>query len=150
MESLLKQLDQHVLEHGTLKGGEHYVEEFVLTTLDLASYTKFSADTYVRNLVCKTDNVSILVLCWDCGQKSPIHNHPEQGCIMRMLQGTLTEKKFSVDNLDEPTSELDFSDGNVSYIDNSLGVHLISNRHETQKAISLHCYSPAVFQATIY
>ena len=35
----------------------------------------FTADTYARNLACRTPFFELLVLCWRPGQESTIHDH---------------------------------------------------------------------------
>ena len=47
---------------------------------------------YTRNLI-HTDHSSytLLLLCWNPGQSSPIHNHPCDACWMKVLQGAVQE-----------------------------------------------------------
>ena len=89
-----------------------------------------------------------MILCWKPGQKSPIHNHPNQGCIMKIIKGKLLEHKYEIDQLKFVNQNI-YQKDDVSYIDNSHCVHKISNIYP-EKAISLHCYSPGTFKATIY
>ena len=37
----------------------------------------------------------IIIISWNYNQKSPIHNHPENGCLMKILKGSLTEEKYN-------------------------------------------------------
>ncbi len=45
-------------------------------------------DHYTRNLIHKTELFELIAICWDIGQKSPIHNHRDRSsqasiCICR-------------------------------------------------------------------
>jgi cysteine dioxygenase len=36
----------------------------------------------------------LILLCWGKGQGSPIHDHANSECFMKILEGTLTEARF--------------------------------------------------------
>jgi hypothetical protein len=66
---------------------------------DVQKYCYFdSSVSYTRNLV-STDNSSytLLLLCWNNNrQRSPIHNHPGDGCYMRVVSGSIMEQLYNV------------------------------------------------------
>jgi Cysteine dioxygenase type I len=51
---------------------------------------------YTRNLIA-TDGVSfsLLLLCWNPNCYSPIHNHPGDGCWMRVVSGAIHEARYT-------------------------------------------------------
>lgn len=110
---------------------------------DWQNYVKFSSDCYSRNHVIHTKEYELLILCWQPNQGSPIHNHPKQGCLLKVLEGELSEKKYNKSNY---IVETIYKTGEVSYIDNQLGVHQIKNQNQ-EKAVSLHLYVPGFFEA---
>jgi predicted metal-dependent enzyme (double-stranded beta helix superfamily) len=59
-------------------------------------YAHFDASRhYTRNLVA-TDGTTftLLLLCWNPGRESPIHNHPCKGCWMRVAEGCVQEQRY--------------------------------------------------------
>ena len=86
MEQLLADLTNHVKINKSLKGACKYLDKLDLNKVNLSKYKNFGDKTYQRNLVLKNTEVSIMILCWKPGQKSPIHNHPNQGCIMKIIK----------------------------------------------------------------
>jgi hypothetical protein len=50
---------------------------------------------YTRNLIA-TDYTSytLMLLCWNPGRESPIHNHPCNGCWLKVLQGSIKETRY--------------------------------------------------------
>ena len=86
-------------------------------------------------------NFEILVICWQPGQGSPIHNHAERGCVLRVLEGELQEVRYYADEREEKTI-LDIN--RSTYIDNSIGLHKIVNQSD-ENTVSLHIYSPGYF-----
>jgi cysteine dioxygenase len=55
---------------------------------------------YTRNLIATDhETYTLLVLCWsprttNCSGSSPIHNHPGDGCYMRVVSGRVTERIY--------------------------------------------------------
>ena len=63
---------------------------------DYQRYAHFDVDkNYTRNLVA-TDNqrYTLLMLCWNPSRESPIHDHPCDGCWMRVCQGSVQECRY--------------------------------------------------------
>ncbi|RHY55430.1 hypothetical protein DYB26_016011 [Aphanomyces astaci] len=119
---------------------------------DLQPFINFDRTrNYTRNLVV-TDNVSysLIVLCWNKGKYSPIHDHPSDGCWIRHIQGIVNEVRYESDGeaLVESANAL-ISHG-VSYMDDSLGLHKVGNPSEDVDAITLHLYAPPFDQCRLW
>eukprot|EP00978_Attheya_sp_CCMP212_P010609 scaffold25804_cov58-Attheya_sp.AAC.2 len=64
---------------------------------------------YTRNLVSTdNENFTLLILCWNPGRTSPIHDHPCDGCWMRVCEGSVREERYVNDT--ESDSLRRFSD----------------------------------------
>ncbi len=87
----------------------------------------------------------IAVLTWLPGQMTSIHGHPENGCVMMPLCGTLTEERFtilaSLPNKYLPVQKNILIPGQTSFINNEIGFHRVRNNGNIT-AVSLHVYSP--------
>jgi cysteine dioxygenase len=121
-----------------------HVESYVGN--DYKDHCKFKMGTYTRNLVTRNELFEVYVICWLGGQGSGIHNHSENGCLMKVLSGRLCETLYHKDlSLSVKTT---IEEGSTSYMHNSLGYHKIENPGE-ESAISLHIYSPPNHEAKI-
>ena len=82
-----------------------------------------------------------MLLCWNAGKFSPIHDHPCDGCWVKVMQGTMQEVRYvkKGDHL-QVSEEIVASEG-VLYMHDSMGVHKVGNP-TTKDAITLHIYSP--------
>lgn len=49
---------------------------------------------YRRTLVCRTSRFDMLILCWQPGQSSTIHDHADSLNVTRVYQGHLTSRVF--------------------------------------------------------
>ena len=124
----------------------------VLSRLDLSStevdkYAFWDCEKpYTRNLVC-TDhmNYTLILMCWNPGKESHPHNHPCDGCFVRTIRGCIRETRFEAH---PETNELRktgvgfCNEGQVTFINDSMGLHKIGNPNRDVGAVSLHLYTP--------
>lgn len=102
---------------------------------------------YTRNLVDEGNGKSnLLVLVWSPGKGSPIHDHGNAHCLMKILRGELTETRydFPKPNIEQPMkviSEKTYKENAVAYMADELGVHRVWNKG-SDFAVSLHLYTP--------
>ncbi|VEU19555.1 DEKNAAC100118 [Brettanomyces naardenensis] len=100
---------------------------------------------YTRNGVVNFgDNANLLVLVWNPGKGSAIHDHAGAHCVMKILQGELQEELFENPSEEGPMKCFDKHilprDG-TRYINDKIGVHRVTNQG-TIPAVSLHLYTP--------
>ncbi|KAL2173808.1 voltage-gated chloride channel-like protein [Thermothelomyces heterothallicus CBS 202.75] len=102
---------------------------------------------YTRNLVDEGNGKSnLLVLVWTPGKGSPIHDHGNAHCLMKILRGNLTETRYEFPKGDEEKpmrviSERVHKENEVAYMADELGVHRVTNQG-SDFAVSLHLYTP--------
>ena len=112
-----------------------------LESTDLDPYRDkivFNKENYKRNLLLSNKYLDCFVICWEPHQESPIHDHPEKGCIFKILQGQIQEDTFK--DKKHISSRLLKKD-NISSIDNKKGKHCMKCMF--QKCISVHFYAPS-------
>ena len=107
---------------------------------DSAKNIKFSEDKYCRNLIFRNDEFEIFLIGWLPKQNTIFHNHPINGCLMKILSGTLVEHI----KIDKTINSFTRNINECSYIHDTIGKHKIENISEIP-AISLHIYSPPLF-----
>ncbi len=114
-----------------------------ITDWDL--YVSFNPDKYMKTLVYRNNIYDIYVISWNKNQESPIHDHPDKGCIMTILDGNIEELLY--DNELNLIKTLEYKAGDVTYIDNNIGFHKMKT---IDKCITLHIYSPPLYSMNIY
>ncbi len=122
--------------------------EFPQDALD--DYVKFKNDKYARNLVHKDDDFEILIVCWQPGQKAPIHGHEGEKCWMRVESGTLQVCNYQLDSTEPLALTMtDLAKGEKGYLDGPADIHSVENVFEAS-AVSLHIYAKPFAECDIY
>lgn len=117
---------------------------------DWKQFANFENDSYTRNLVdAGNGKFNLILLCWDRKQMSSIHSHANAHCFMKTLDGVVIEELYEWP--DEETSEKTevkhmwtstYNQDECGYICDDIGLHRMGNPSGTEKAVSLHLYSP--------
>lgn len=135
------------LDNNKLFDFKNHVEQY--SGDDWKKYVSFSDDTYKKNLVKKNDELEILVICWNNNQVSGIHDHPSNGCILKVLQGELEEHNYcNINNKLELLNVNLCKENSIGYQEGKSGLHCIKNM--SNKTISLHIYSPPNYKLSFY
>jgi cysteine dioxygenase len=119
---------------------------------DLRDYVQFSSRGYTRNLVRAGEWYQVLVLCWKNGQRSPIHDHGQSSCGVRVLRGTATETtfEFAPNGLIKATGSRDMAEGSVMATQDQ-DMHQVSNLQAGDAdLVTLHVYSPPLWMMGTY
>jgi cysteine dioxygenase len=119
---------------------------------DWRRHALFAPAAYTRNLVARTAWYELLVLCWDAGQESPIHNHAGQNCWMAVLAGEIEEIQFHVAPRGGPLERgkaRTFGRGRCAFIRDEIALHLV-RPGDGRRGVSLHLYSRPIDACDVY
>ncbi|KAK9469448.1 RmlC-like cupin domain-containing protein, partial [Lipomyces arxii] len=103
---------------------------------------------YTRNGVDDmNEKANLLLLVWNPGKSSMIHDHSDAHCIMKILQGELVEQLYKwPENGTKQKMILEretrYRENEVTYISDRIGLHRICNGSAIKPAVSLHLYTP--------
>jgi len=126
---------------------------------DWEMYANFDKEKLTRNLV-DTGNgkYNLILVCWEGGHKSTVHDHANCHCFMRQLQGSLDEIRYDWPDHDSksegaPLREIARSKlccPRVSYMNDEIGLHRMENASQVERAVSLHLYCPPFSACTVF
>jgi cysteine dioxygenase len=118
--------------------------------------TRFLDDEYARNLVVRTPHFELLVLCWQVGQHSTIHDHGGSLNAIRVLSGELTSRVF------RPAAHAKPGEGPVELVSEERvgpgqplvgvdrgGVHQLADTSD-EPLVTVHVYAPPLQELTVY
>lgn len=119
---------------------------------EIKDHSRFSEQRYARNLFYKTAAFEIMVMCWNSGQRSSIHDHAGSLGGLKILHGSLTESLFdkAANGMIRSLTSVDFEPNAIRVEETSL-IHQISNlQGNDRQAISLHIYVPPLVRMNVY
>lgn len=151
LAKLVEYLDG-LTERAPLAALEQRLRTLNIQVEDVAEYARFNEANYRRNLVCSGEWYHLLVLCWRSGQRSPIHNHAESTCGLKVLRGIATETKFEMtpSKLVKAVSSQDLPEGLVTASQDA-DIHQVSNLQAPGRdLITMHIYSPPLLRMKTY
>ena len=135
--------DEHLLKY------EHILSNY--TGNDWIQHIKFCDNKYKRNVIYRNDIFEVLLICWKDGQSSNIHDHPMNGCLLKILKGELIEEQYiEIDNNEYKLVNTNvLRQNDISYLEGTNGLHQIVNI-SGEYVISLHIYSPPNYTSKYY
>ena len=120
---------------------------------DWREFALFGPAQYSRNLLGASELFELLLLCWNPGQRSPIHNHEGQRCWMATLEGTIEETHYRPcpDGTGpmQPGARRTFAPGQVAFISDDIALHEIAPSNGSP-GVSLHLYSKPIRRCRVY
>ncbi len=135
------------------------VSEVQLPEGSLDPFLNFSGETYTRNLVHRSPLFDVIVLCWEPGQSTPVHDHGGQLGWVRVLRGRLEEVAYAPleegarGRLEETGRGVVSAGKTVVTVDPVRAIHRLGNPAEPgrgKNAVSLHVYSRSLDSCLVY
>jgi cysteine dioxygenase len=114
-------------------------------------WTFFETEGYTRNLVYRCGQYELLLLCWNEGQASPIHDHDGQQCWMAVLDGEVEEVHYQQQaggGLQEGAVRA-YQPGQVAFIQDEIALHKV-RAGRGGRGVSLHLYSSPIDSCHVF
>ena len=134
LEDLVEKVHNHLKNNKLI--------DLELNNYHLKNYSKyivFEKNKYTRNKLFYNQDFEIVLITWDKNSIADYHQHPENGCKLKVLMGKLHE---TIKHNDNTKKENILLPGKSSYLDDTIGTHKIVALNKT---VSLHIYSPSGF-----
>ena len=110
--------------------------------LSVNAIESLKANQKKSHILVDNDILKIVLIHWTPGKISSIHGHPKGGCMFKVLQGRLTELRYSNEKEPKLLSANAYAAGDMAYIDDDIGYHAVANPYSAS-AVSLHVYTYA-------
>jgi len=95
-------------------------------------------NNYTKYTIYQDNLIEVIVIAWDIDVITGYHKHPKNGCILKVLNGKLTESVL----LENKINNKKIIKNSISYIDDKIGIHSIKS---LDISYTLHIYSPPGF-----
>lgn len=99
---------------------------------------------YTRNCLIKTADFELLLICWEKGQQSPIHDFDSHEAWIHTIHGQLKEERFRITkNVLEKVSSVLLGTSEFSYMSDPIDIHRYTNSYES-RTVSLNLYAKPI------
>ena len=108
-------------------------------------FCSWSGESYTRNCIVENDKYELILLCWEEGQKTPIHDHGGEECWVRVLKGEFRETIYQVGeagDLNAVKTSMSKA-GDISYMVDFMGFHCLENL-SASRSMTLHLYAKPI------
>ena len=113
---------------------------------------RWNDERYTRNLLVRNDKFELVLICWEKGQTSYIHDYNAHDAWVHPISGTLREECYVKDektgNL-EKVSSVQLGPKDFNYMGGTVNIHSYKNEN-AGRSVSLHLYAKPVDEWTIY
>ncbi|HMP79335.1 MAG TPA: cysteine dioxygenase family protein, partial [Pirellulaceae bacterium] len=151
LEQFFNKLDR-LGEHIPLMSLKEMLKELTVADHEIAEFGSFHTDRYQRNRLRRSDHYEALFLCFEAGQRTPIHDHAGSACGVKVLMGVGTETVFArtEDGWLYATGSRQLPTGGVVG-SNDMDTHQLSNlQPHGGRLVTLHIYSPPLGEVGNY
>ncbi len=118
---------------------------------EFEQYYTWNTDRYSRNVLARDNNFEALLICWEKGQTSPIHDFNAQEAWIHPVEGKLREERFILNKEKgklEKVSSVLLGKSEFSYM-SQIGIHRYSNEYDG-RSVTLNIYRKPVAEWHVY
>ena len=118
---------------------------------EFAPFASWSKECYTRNCIIDTEEFELILLCWEKGQVTPIHDHGGEECWVKAVQGEFKETIYQVnekEELKEIRSAISKT-GDITYMVDFMGCHRLENLSDG-RSMSLHFYAKPIRSCQLF
>mgnify|MGYP001482392476 CR=1 FL=1 len=101
-----------------------------INTIDINKYKIDEPNKYEKVIIYRNDDYELILINWEKGASTNYHDHPKNGCVLKVLDGKLYEISGS---------KLNILNKNITSFKLENEYHRIL---ALEKSYSLHYYSP--------
>lgn len=140
-----------ILDRTAIKDFASVIKRVDFDRVDLECFMSWKKNSYTRNCLAKTDAYELILLCWEPGAKTSIHDHGGEDCWVYQLEGTISELRYEEgkDGALVKVQKLELNPGKITFMNDRMGYHSISNLSE-ERAMTLHVYASPIASCNVY
>ncbi|MBK8613804.1 MAG: cysteine dioxygenase family protein [Flavobacteriales bacterium] len=150
----IRSLEQLIAELDQGPGPDGYglaMRSLAIGAKDLQSFATWNAKHYTRNCIAQREGYELLLICYEAGQRTSIHDHDSLLAHVVLLSGTLLEERFTTATGGGLllVSSTEPALGTVSAFDKAHSIHRYSNVGPG-RSMTLNLYAPPLLKWRVY
>jgi cysteine dioxygenase len=119
-------------------------EHINLPASDVTPYATWSRSHHTRVCIERNERFELMLICWEPGHKTDIHDHNSEECWMYFVDGKFEEAIYDYElNSTAPRQINTTLAGDVAYMVDFMGIHSLENISNS-RGMSLHLYAKPI------
>lgn len=137
----IRELVQELLRHRDHSAYASILARYAVPSHDLEPYYHWNARHYTRTCINRNEAFELLVICYEPGQRTSIHDYDSQMAWIHPVMGEVVQERFApYNNGIKPTHEIRLHPGTDGSFNNGTSIHRFTNRG-TERAVTLNLYA---------
>lgn len=147
----IKELVQELLRHRDLSAYPGILVRYAVPSHDLEPYFRWNTRHYTRTCIHRNDDFELLVICYEPGQRTSIHDFNSQTAWVHPVLGEAVEERFVLEPNGQlrVTGETHLHRGDIDRFSNGSSIHRFTNRGPG-RAVTLNLYARPMSQWRMY
>ena len=146
-----QQIDDFFEEFSDSKNRDYgkLIEKYQINEAALIPFARWSPKKYQRVCLNRTNDMELVLLCWNKGQGTPIHDHDGKECWVHVVKGSFTDRLYSSDFPKKLKDIRELTAGDSTYLVDEIGSHSLKNT-SGELALTLHLYACPIDECKVY
>lgn len=115
------------------------------------AYCSWSNRSYTRNCIFDNEKFELILLCWEEGQITPIHDHGGEECWVKIVEGEFRETIYEANTSGELSivKSAVAKTNDITYMVDFMGFHSLENL-SNKRSMSLHLYAKPIRNCNVF
>lgn len=134
------------------RGYFEVLRDMQISESELENFYAWNTEHYTRNCLVRTEDFEVVLICWEKGQQSYIHDYAANEAWIHPISGSLKEERFLWSEAEDTlhkVSSVTLNKGDYNYMSDKINIHRYTNVGEN-RTVSLHLYAKPVTEWNIY
>ena len=133
------------------KGYLQVLDRVDIPAEEFEPYCSWNDKRYTRNCIARTDEFELLLICYEPGQRTSIHDFATEEAWIHPVAGSITEERFEPTSAGQlrKVSAAKLDRDSFSYLHNGRSIHRYINAGE-ERAITLNLYAKPLRTWKVY
>jgi cysteine dioxygenase len=147
----IRELVQELLRHRDPAAYGAILERYAVPTADLEPYFRWNSRHYTRTCIHRNEDFELLVICYEPGQRTSVHDFDSQTAWIHPVHGEVLEERFELTTSGglKRTAEFRLQAGAIDRLTNGKAIHRFSNRGP-ERAVTLNLYAKPLSKWRVY
>lgn len=147
----IQELVRELLRHKDPAAYGSILERYNVPGRDLEPYFRWNTRHYTRTCIQRNEAFELLVICYEPGQRTSIHDYDSQLAWIHPVVGEVVEERFAVspDGGLRKMREVRLYPGTDDSLTQATGIHRFANRGP-ERAVTLNLYAKPMSKWRMY